>query len=466
MNITKFLAILLIVGMSFSTMAQASQTEQVKALNNYVQFTNESIHGLLIVHRLLENFNQEVNKYVDLQNDQLNFYGNSDLPKEIFVDPDNWFYEKSPYDWYNVAVKESSNLATSDAILLNGSLEKLKAVIDEINTIRFEIEDLIATNDLSLTQNQAKIYIKLERCVDLFDNFYAGKEALFSDLNTVHAKNITIKDTKFNTQIAGFKNIHQTIESIMESLHFGMTREIPDLNTNLKVQISALQATPIRNRHYDAVLTAAIEIQNFTQKFIDIPDFQEKYALYGKAYFYHNVELASSFNRYGSGLVKNINAFIALANPTQLSVIEEPHYYKVIYPKKEINIPNQEKIIKALPAKLDNRNVVVRQQKIAVDEKKLLLEIYDNKQEDGDIISLNFNGNWIVKDRTLEKRPMKILVDLNEEGENYLILHAKNLGDVPPNTIAVRYYFQGVRKTIVLNSDLDESEMIRLEYQN
>ena len=67
MNMTKFLAILLAVGMSFSTMAQASQTEQVKALNNYVQFTNESIHGLLIVHRLLENFNQEVNKYVDLQ---------------------------------------------------------------------------------------------------------------------------------------------------------------------------------------------------------------------------------------------------------------------------------------------------------------------------------------------------------------------------------------------------------------
>ena len=63
--------------------AQASQKQQAASLNNYVYFTNESVHGLLIVHRLLENFNQKINKYVDLESTQFNFYSNADLPRNL-----------------------------------------------------------------------------------------------------------------------------------------------------------------------------------------------------------------------------------------------------------------------------------------------------------------------------------------------------------------------------------------------
>ena len=91
------------------------------------------------------------------------------------------------------------------------------------------------------------------------------------------------------------------------------------------------------------------------------------------------------------------------------------------------------------------------------------MEIFDHRQEDGDIISLNFNGHWILKERKLSKLPLKLIVELNETGENYLLLHAENLGDIPPNTIAVRYYIEGQRKLVVLNSDMDHSEVIRFD---
>ena len=62
---------------------QVTNNEKVKALNNYVNFSNESTHGLLIVHRLLENFNKNINKFVDLPDQQINFYSNKDLPQDI-----------------------------------------------------------------------------------------------------------------------------------------------------------------------------------------------------------------------------------------------------------------------------------------------------------------------------------------------------------------------------------------------
>lgn len=62
-----FSVILLCLAFAIPVSGQvATDTKRVKALDQYVSFTNESIHGLLIVHRLLENFNKNINKYVDL----------------------------------------------------------------------------------------------------------------------------------------------------------------------------------------------------------------------------------------------------------------------------------------------------------------------------------------------------------------------------------------------------------------
>ncbi|MDG2448164.1 MAG: hypothetical protein P8M34_00950, partial [Saprospiraceae bacterium] len=82
----------------------AQDKNEVRAVNNYVTFVNESIHGLLIAHRLFEIYNQTVNKYVDLPDYQLNNYSNADLPEDIFRDPEGWFYEESnPYLLYEAA---------------------------------------------------------------------------------------------------------------------------------------------------------------------------------------------------------------------------------------------------------------------------------------------------------------------------------------------------------------------------
>lgn len=459
-----YLCLLFVCCIQFTNAQSTIQKQQIEALNNYVHFSNESIHGMLIIHRMFENFNQEVNKYVDLQSNQLNFYGNSDLPRNIFEDPENWFYDTSPYEWYIIAKKGSKNLETSSANRLNASLDLLKQTVDRVNEVRFELENFIKNNDLTKSENQTEMYAKLENCVALYDDFYENKEALYRDLVVVHEQNIKPVSNSYNTPITALQSVQQLSKDLLEALHFSLSGKVADLSGALDNSVQKAKQYSTNNKAYKASIKAAMELLDFSKKYNAQSEFSDKYALYGKNYYYHNVQFASAFNRYGSGFVKHTNEFITQSNSTYLLLVEEPHYLKIVYPKKKIETPKAKITIDKLPAKVENRTVVVRQQKIQVDEKKVLLEIFDHKQEDGDVVSLNFNGNWILKSKKLEKRPIKLLVDLNADGNNYIILHAENLGDVPPNTIAIRYHFEGRRKLVVLNSDLDESEMILLNY--
>jgi hypothetical protein len=67
------LSIFLIISV-FNVQAQKDEISQTKAINNYILFANESDHGMLIIHRLLELYNQEINKYVNLPQYKLNLF--------------------------------------------------------------------------------------------------------------------------------------------------------------------------------------------------------------------------------------------------------------------------------------------------------------------------------------------------------------------------------------------------------
>lgn len=165
---TLFFSIFLIVSIS----GQTTSYDKVKALNNYVYFSNESTHGLLIVHRLLENFNKNINKFVDLPDQQINFYSNKDLPKDIFEDPENWFYDISPNEWYNELIASKGVLPDSIARKLNVRAGNMKTIIGNVNNLRFELENLIQTLDHTKRENLSTVYEKMEAGVAFYRNFY------------------------------------------------------------------------------------------------------------------------------------------------------------------------------------------------------------------------------------------------------------------------------------------------------
>lgn len=432
------------------------QTFEGNPVNNYIHFANESTHGMLIAHRILEGFNQEVNAFVDLQSNQFNFYSNKDLPKDLFNDPEQWFYNISPNKLY---IKAKSTPWTSPSkVELDRVIDEMHQICINVNQMRFKMEDFINNNDLTQTDKQIEIFKQLNHCASLYDRYFEVNDQLHAQVNLY-----LDQEQNASLQKNNFRTIQRTIKSLLEIIRYGFYDELPSKLQTLKTQNEILQSQTVRdNRLKDAQLAVA-EALVMVEAFRAKKAIPERYDIYGSAYYYYNVQLISTLNRYGKGFVSNANKLLAAQDAQQVLLLEEPHYFKVVLPKKEIHFEKSEKVIKTLPTKLKERTVIVSKTAIQHTEKKILLEIFDHRQEDGDIISLNFNGHWILKERKLSKLPLKLIVELNETGENYLLLHAENLGDIPPNTIAVRYYIEGQRKLVVLNSDMDHSEVIRFD---
>lgn len=118
---------------------------------------------------------------------------------------------------------------------------------------------------------------------------------------------------------------------------------------------------------------------------------------------------------------------------------------------------------KSNPARVispEKREVKVKKEFI-LSQKTLQIEIWDNDQEDGDMVSIMLNNRWILRGVKVTKNKMKIEIPLIE-GENKLVFHADNLGTSPPNTAALSFNDGMDYQTIILNSNFDKSEAVRI----
>ena len=447
--------------------AQISEKQQAEltALNNYIEFTNESTHGLMTAHRLFEIFNQTVNKYVDLESSQLNLFSNADLSMNIFDDA-QFADKKTAYQWYEKAIQESKVLP--NGAQLNAELNKLKTSIDRINALRFELDDLTNEADLKEKKNLATIYKKMEEIVALYEDFNKTKKRLN---NSVEKRFSTLGMANGNKALGNIIAIHENIRAFLEGVLAEDQKNLVALGQHLKNNLETAKSFKIADRGYQNVLEKAASFSKVAQKYLDGVPFPSGYKLYGNTYYYYNVEMVAKFNRYGSGLVADLNQWILDKKHPALLQLEEPHYFKVLYPKREVPKVEEvgtiqpEKLPSKLPSKLDNRNVVVKQKQMQVEGETITIEVYDHQLADGDIISLNYNGHWILENFQLRRRARKMTLPLKPTNDNYLILHAVNLGKKPPNTATLSYIYKGEKKRIVMESNMNESEMIQINIE-
>ena len=279
------------------------QPSMITALNSYVHYTNESIHGMLIAHRLFENFNQEINKYVNLQSNQLNFYANKDLPQNIFVDPEQSFYKISPYRWYEVVKTESRSLKPADAKRLNALVDELKAIMDKVNQVRFDLENAIKTKDLTIKENQKPVSKKLESCVKLYEDFYKTKEKIRKDIFNIYGNNISRELTRASIPIQSLIAFQNSYLAFSRKLRYKTSDSSNDSFARLKKEGDAVLNAPIKHPFYNKAKQAVKKMLNQASGFTNEESFSIPYTLYGAHYYYHNVELAASFNSYGLGYI-------------------------------------------------------------------------------------------------------------------------------------------------------------------
>lgn len=107
---------------------------------------------------------------------------------------------------------------------------------------------------------------------------------------------------------------------------------------------------------------------------------------------------------------------------------------------------------------------VEMQSEIKVKQKQLRLQVWDDYSEDGDIVSISLNGEWIIQNYTLKNEPKFIDIQL-KPGNNYLVLFAHNTGDVPPNTAAVATEVNKQQYRLTISSDLKISGALNIIYE-
>jgi hypothetical protein len=123
-------------------------------------------------------------------------------------------------------------------------------------------------------------------------------------------------------------------------------------------------------------------------------------------------------------------------------------------------VPKPEKKVVLPITKIENREIAIRKE-YQVKIKVLQLELWDNDKEDGDQVSIMLNNRWVLRGVAVTKNKKKFEFPL-QMGENVLTFHADNLGTAPPNTAAIKFFDGSDEQTIILNSDMDKSEAIRL----
>lgn len=116
----------------------------------------------------------------------------------------------------------------------------------------------------------------------------------------------------------------------------------------------------------------------------------------------------------------------------------------------------------SVPGRIGDRRVM-RPQRLVVASDTVRLLVYDPRAEDGDSISLAWNGQWLLNEHKVKNKPTEFTVILENGKNNTLIFYAHNLGNVPPNTAVVAYDApDGTRTMVEVRNDLKRSGAIEI----
>lgn len=115
---------------------------------------------------------------------------------------------------------------------------------------------------------------------------------------------------------------------------------------------------------------------------------------------------------------------------------------------------------KAEPALQANEKLICN---LVATSQQLTLALWDDAVEDGDSISINIDGRWIVQGFPVKKNPQFIKVTL-KPGHNTINFIADNLGSIPPNTSILEIIDGNKRKSFTLETTLGENNLLKIYY--
>lgn len=151
------------------------------------------------------------------------------------------------------------------------------------------------------------------------------------------------------------------------------------------------------------------------------------------------------------------------ANPENVSgtfIVAKLYYYPLKPLVKAVPVIRNMKQGK-LPEELSRNTKLLDE--IHTGSHEVTLAIWDDALEDGDSISLNINGDWLVKGFAVKKKPQFLKVKLLP-GENSIFFIADNLGTIAPNTSILEIIDGKRRRSFMISTDMKQNNLVRIVY--
>jgi hypothetical protein len=103
---------------------------------------------------------------------------------------------------------------------------------------------------------------------------------------------------------------------------------------------------------------------------------------------------------------------------------------------------------------------------IEVSQSNIKVDIYDNGQVDGDVVSIYLNEKQLVSSKMLTAKPITLEINVDNQEEIYdLIMYAESLGSIPPNTALMIVTTPTQRYEINISSNEQTSGAIRFKFK-
>ena len=232
-----------------------------------------------------------------------------------------------------------------DKNALNAFSDKILTIIRASNQLRFDMDAVSVGVDLTKVANIQKVYEKLEQGVKLFEDFYKIQLEMEKVIDAGRTKYIDA-----NLSVKPFydamQQLHKTSRAILTQLRQKETEHLSEFAnaqssaiSNYKQQkAEKLTTNPailskIKSSFSNSI-SSAEEMNKGSRTVLQNDVIPAKYKLYGRFYYFYNVELISKNNKYGSGLVFEMNSIIQQAVLPVVKFTEIPHIFQVIYPRK------------------------------------------------------------------------------------------------------------------------------------
>lgn len=111
---------------------------------------------------------------------------------------------------------------------------------------------------------------------------------------------------------------------------------------------------------------------------------------------------------------------------------------------------------------LEQQRTIKMDRILEVKRPQLRLAVWDNGVVDGDIMTLYLNGKKVFERYKVRDRKAYVDIELKED-HNFLVLHADDLGEITPNTVAISIYDGHREQIIVMSSNLEESGAVLIK---